>query len=363
MKKLIKSNDWIYNKVLSIYYFFRRNNLFRKMKNRKKFNEYVSGLISKPGQKVFSLVEPNHGNLGDIALVHAHKEFIRKYFPEYNIIDIQSDEVDDYFGKLKKVIKHDDIIVLVGGGSIGDYYRDHEGKRVKIIKTFKNNRIVSFPQSIYFSDTPRGKKLLNKTIRAYESNNNLKLYARDEVSHKIMLECFPTTNVSLSPDIVLSLEYPSNFKRSGATLFLRNDLEGTINDSEKSLINEQFKKNFKDVVFSDTKIDASFERGEEVLALDKKIVEFQKSEIVITDRLHGMIFAAITSTPCIVINNYNHKIKSQFDWIKDLKYIKFCNKIEDLESIIKALEATEVVPYNLDLLSDSFSSIITNLTV
>ena len=56
---------------------------------------------------------------------------------------------------------------------------------------------------------------------------------------------------------------------------------------------------------------------------------FARSEIVITDRLHGMIFAAITGTKCIVLNSKSPKIKGCFEWIKDLKYIYFLNEISN----------------------------------
>lgn len=43
--------------------------------------------------------------------------------------------------------------------------------------------------------------------------------------------------------------------------------------------------------------------------LRKKLLEFSDSEAVITDRLHGMVFAAIMNTPCMVLTNCNYKIK------------------------------------------------------
>ena len=44
--------------------------------------------------------------------------------------------------------------------------------------------------------------------------------------------------------------------------------------------------------------------------IEEMLKKYRKCQLVITDRLHGMIFAAITSTPCIALGNYNHKIKS-----------------------------------------------------
>jgi pyruvyl transferase EpsI len=45
-------------------------------------------------------------------------------------------------------------------------------------------------------------------------------------------------------------------------------------------------------------------------------------EVVVTDRLHGMIFAAITGTPCVVLQNSNHKIESTHQtWLSSLSHI------------------------------------------
>ena len=51
--------------------------------------------------------------------------------------------------------------------------------------------------------------------------------------------------------------------------------------------------------------------------------EFCDAKLVITDRLHGMIFAAISETPCIVFSNYNHKVGGTYEWIKQLPYIRY----------------------------------------
>ena len=53
--------------------------------------------------------------------------------------------------------------------------------------------------------------------------------------------------------------------------------------------------------------------------LDDKFDEFRHAKQVITDRFHGMIFAAITESPRIVINSTSPKIKGCYEWIKYLE--------------------------------------------
>jgi len=52
---------------------------------------------------------------------------------------------------------------------------------------------------------------------------------------------------------------------------------------------------------------------------------------VLTDRLHGMVFAAITATPCIVIKSKSHKLQGCYKWIEHLEYVKFINEIPDID--------------------------------
>jgi pyruvyl transferase EpsI len=63
--------------------------------------------------------------------------------------------------------------------------------------------------------------------------------------------------------------------------------------------------------------------------LEKKLDEFRSAKLVITDRLHGMIFAAITGTPCVALNNISKKVEGVYQWIKYLDYIKMAQTVDD----------------------------------
>ena len=78
----------------------------------------------------------------------------------------------------------------------------------------------------------------------------------------------------------------------------------------------------------------------------KKLLSFASSKLVITDRLHGMIFAAITGTPCIVFSNYNHKVRGTYEWISYLPYIKFADKAEDVAAFLPELLAMQDCAYD-----------------
>ena len=51
---------------------------------------------------------------------------------------------------------------------------------------------------------------------------------------------------------------------------------------------------------------------------------------MITDRLHGMIFCAISENPCIVFGNYNQKVKGAHEKINNLPYIKHIDSMDNI---------------------------------
>ena len=53
-----------------------------------------------------------------------------------------------------------------------------------------------------------------------------------------------------------------------------------------------------------------------------KLKEVSQYKLIITDRLHCIIFCALTATPCIALNSNNNKIKNFINtWLPNNKYI------------------------------------------
>ena len=101
-----------------------------------------------------------------------------------------------------------------------------------------------------------------------------------------------------------------------------------------------------------------YQSRKEVALQLKKIA---KSEIVITDRLHGMIFSVITQTSCIVFRNYNHKLSSSYQWFKNLNYIKFLDdfnikRFENLVRILKKKKTKNI--YNKKMFNNYYNNLI-----
>ena len=75
--------------------------------------------------------------------------------------------------------------------------------------------------------------------------------------------------------------------------------------------------------------------------------KFFGARVVITDRLHGMVFCAITKTPCIVTKSLDHKVTGTYEWIKDLNYIKLVDNLnfDEVEKLITELSSIKEYSY------------------
>lgn len=284
----------------------------------------------KEEKKIIVTLAADYGNLGDAAIAYAQTEFLERTYPEYKIVELPISETFSRMKALKNVCSQEDIITIAGGGNMGDLYPEIETCRQFIIKQFPGNKIVSFPQTIDFSKTGRGNRMLAKTIRQYSKHKNLSLIAREKVSYHLMKQYFGKNTISIAPDIVMSLDKTEpQFERHGILLCLRNDKEKLFARNKQEKLISRLEQSFADVQYYDTHI------GKENMSVQERKLElvkiweaFKKAKVVVTDRLHGMIFCYITKTPCVVFPNRNHKIKASFEWIKDCNYIRFCEDYE-----------------------------------
>lgn len=291
--------------------------------------------INKP--KIFVLLSANYGNLGDVAISESQVKFLKNNFPEREIIEIHINDTYTSLKKVKKSLGQGDVVTLIGGGNISDLYEDIEKQRRFIIKKLKKYPIISFPQTIYFTNSKDGKKSKWKTINTYRKHKRLYLFAREEKTFRFLNHYFDYNRNFLCPDIVLSnsLSKSTNkYKRKYCTICIRNDKESAI--SKKQIDNIVKKIDNLSLMFIDTQINKNKMSNEErKKELNKLLNLFRSSKIVITDRLHGMILSAITDTPCIAIDNSNGKVAGVYErWFKGKSSINLIKPEEINKKIV-----------------------------
>ncbi|MFA9558199.1 polysaccharide pyruvyl transferase family protein [Evansella sp. AB-rgal1] len=316
----------------------RFNRIMLKVISPIEFIKLYFKIRKKDQSRIFIIGTPLHGNLGDHAIAYAEKTILEGHLGNFEVIDIQFNEVNQSINLLKRFITEKDIIVLNGGGNFGIEYFEEEELRRKFILSFPEQKIVVFPQTIYFGNSERAQKELIKTKTIYNAHQNLVLIAREEKSFLFMEREFNYNRVLLTPDIVLYLnESESKQNRNGIIFCFRKDVEGILDSNYKEQLIKDISLLNNKIIITDTVVNKLIAKSKREIEVKKIWSQFRNSQLVITDRLHGMVFAAITGTPCIVFNNYNHKVKGTYEWIKHLPYIRFVENKDNIMGHVNEL--------------------------
>ncbi len=329
-----------------------------------KKNDCFSPQINNQNKKAFVFLAADYGNLGDVAITYAQTDFLKNSLPNYQIVDVPISKTLEGLIAIQKIIQKGDVVTTVGGGNLGNLYSQIEFYRQLVVENFPNNKIISFPQTIDFSNSDKGKKALLKAQKRYGKHTNLTFVAREQQSFEMMKQVFPKNQVILTPDIVLSLNITEPvLKRKGVVLCLRDDAEKLITNEEQSKLLNLVKQNFDTHFNYDTHIQRDkLSLKERKSELNKIWTAFKKAELVITDRLHGMIFCYITNTPCIVFNNNNHKIEGSYQWLKHSSNINLLNKFSEqkIEGLLKNRKSNNSMNTTIDF-SENYRELINTI--
>ena len=290
-------------------------------------------------KKIYVINTPLHTNIGDSAIAYAQNLFLQKNIgDDYKIVEVTSGEWARFRKVLGCIVRKKDIIMQLGGGNMGYEWFNEEIERRRIIEQFPNNKMIIFPQTIYYGDSKEGKKEFENSKKIYNNHKDLHLIAREKVSYEIMKKAYPNCDVILTPDIVLSMDKLNNpYKREGITFCFRRDAEKVLTPEDEKYIINECKKISDKVFYTDMISERAVTKENRVDIIMEKFKDFQKSELVITDRLHGMVFCAISGTPCIVFGNYNQKVKGTYEWIKDLPYIRYVDNVNEMKGVVNEL--------------------------
>ncbi|MCH5186971.1 MAG: glycosyltransferase [Oscillospiraceae bacterium] len=303
----------------------------------------VFSIKKAKGRRIFLIGTPRHGNLGDHLIAESEMQFYAKYIPEMTVIECSMRFSRAFLPYIKKHIRKDDIIAISGGGWLGTEWRIHEDFVRKIISEFPNNRIVIMPQTAFYKNDIG---YLELGIKIYKAHKDLYFCARESNTFKLITDngfCMNSDQALLVPDMALLTEsrYSMTEKcsRSGNVGFcFRDDVEVSITKETRDTIINFIEKNGFSWVSVDTILHKGIGNKERSIALSNKLNEIASLQLLITDRLHAMVMAALTGTPCIAFDNSTHKVEGVYNWIKELEYIKYVDSPELLECAFEELQ-------------------------
>ncbi len=302
---------------------------------------------------IYALTPPAQlSNVGDQAQVVAIRRWLARHYPDRPVVELDKDMVLHASNDIRRQVTPQDLIFLHSGGNLGDRGLWSETGRRLLIAALPKNRIVSLPQTIYFSDTPKGHEQREISRSVYNAHRHLAVIGRDQVSGALARELFTTATTDVCPDFVLSLDIadfalaPDPADADKILACLRVDDESIFTLEERDNIVETLSAAIQaQVTLFDTTLARAIppEAREPVLA--ETLSLFAGHKAVVTDRFHGVIFSVLCRKPTVVLRTVDHKLTSAIDWFADIPNVRFCEHPSQIKDALAAVLATPVPAY------------------
>ena len=318
-----------------------------------KFKQYIHTFLNcekvdlPVRKRAFIFLAADYGNIGDLAISSAQEKFIKENLTDYEVFPVPISKTRLWLDSIKKQVNSEDIITIIGGGNMGSLYPDIEDLRQLVIRSFPYNKIVCFPQTLDWDESQSSNKALKKIVKIYSTHTDIHVFARESITYRKLEEIFsgqPNVKIGFVPDIVMStsarrLGVESSSKPSGVLTCLRNDKECGLKAEHYAILDRAIGDTGLTINKTDTHAGGSgLSKAECNKLLSNKIQQFAEAELVITDRLHGMILCMLSGTPCLVLPNSNHKIRQTYlDWLKDHPRLIFV-ELENFTQVSKYID-------------------------
>lgn len=323
------------------------NKLFSKIKLIIEiiFNIKLFFVKKSKNPRIVLLLTPQYLNFGDHGIAVEERNILKKLYPNKQILEINYSFYQFWSNHVQKIIKDDDVLIITGGGYMGDLWPQLQSTVNHIIKTYKKNRIILAPQTIFYKNSDKNQ--LEQFRHLLTKHGNVFIYARESNTLRLLTEKMNFTQgvqCDLAPDLVLLLNasqmHINKQHRSGVGLCIRDDCERNINKEDLNEITKILSAKYETV----HNIKMAYDHVEipvwiSSLFVKKKLKQYADKRFVVTDRLHGMVFATITGTPCIVFDNVSKKISGVYKWIDSLDYVKLVTNMEEFKNALDTIES------------------------
>ena len=316
--------------------------------------------LDRTRKYVFYTGIPNCSNLGDLAMTYCIRKWVGEEFKDYTIFEMKSYPLYDkrVKTKLQKFVSKDDIFITQPGAVFAQRNRDHR-MHLYLLKQYPQNRILFMPGS---TDSTNAEQFTEMAM-LFNANKRALLLARDPVSYEVLCKKMSPERVRLFPDIVTSLigcwpGLPEDNYREGVLVCKRIDGEKVFTDKYMENLLNNLKTITDKLDITDMMFEQTYEyvmaHAEETIAAKLRL--FSSYQVIMTDRLHGMIYALISNTPVIVLPTYNHKVSEVAKWLKEYypESVYFCETLEEAEERIKELLQNKPVIQNESVFKEMY---------
>ena len=290
--------------------------------------------------RVIFIEYPVHGNVGDTLIWWGTEKFF-----ERNKINI-TDRFSLRLGwRAHKALSKCDTVCFQGGGNFGDLYTFGQRIRKEIAQRYPDKRIVILPQSVHFQNQEN----LVEDCKILRKHPDLHIFLRDKQSYAI-LEEQSLPNLYLCPDMAHALWghiKPTQEPEKEKLFLLRRDKEKSfLPEDLKSMENTAF--DWPDLL-KDPLMFLLYQLGFQTDRIDGRILGnmlpalaiwnlaanrmvtmslkmFSKHRIIVSNRMHAMIFSTLLEKEAIIYDNSYRKLSTYAElWLSDVEGITFEN--------------------------------------
>lgn len=309
------------------------------------YSRYINRLLKEHKNSDVLIGTPIHANLGDHLISVAEYSFLESISYPKKVYDIPT-EVFLYFAKrLKKGIDKNTTIFINGGGWMGNLWPVEELNLQKIVHEFRENKIIIFPQTIFYDEEIADYRTLKDSgIRIYNTCRNLTVCLRDKASYEFARKHYKNAKLIYCPDIALSYHYNGSHNSKNRVAFcLRNDRENISDQNQIQTLKNYFGEHQWNYDHISTIAEKPVPLYQRETTVQKKLSQFAGYDLIVTNRLHGMIYSYITGTPCIVFDNKTRKVSGTYQaWLREDEAILFIDGSLNLNVIDEFIKRNRI---------------------
>jgi exopolysaccharide biosynthesis predicted pyruvyltransferase EpsI len=271
---------------------------------------------------------PNHSNVGDNAIWLGEIAWLA----DANIRVRHRCDLKSYRpGAVAESLEDDGVILIHGGGNLGDLWPRHQRLREQVIRDFPDRPIVQLPQTIHFSN----RASLASARAAFDRHPDFTLLARDQPSLTLARNEFRARSL-LCPDMAFCLGRLPRPRVAATDIFWlrRTDIEAVPDadaphdpgllvsdwlDGRRPLL-DRARRALRPL---STRLVGGFPRGQRTM---RRLIDVSydwqahqrvrfgcrllaSGRVVITDRLHAHILCLLLGIPHVVLDNSYGKLR------------------------------------------------------
>lgn len=304
---------------------------------------------------------PWQRNIGDHAQTYAISGKIRATYPNHKIRKFCSHEVTPrLLEEISRSYQPNDLIIVNGNGDFGDVYLKHpsamSNTRRLIAHKLCDCRIIFLPSTVFYRNT-------KNNDREIFDRENFTILCRGPRSKEILQSI--GLKGTIYPDVVFWMagaetpqilnsrfkEAETNRKMRALVLLRPTNMESRLNrEDHQFIINTTREQGFctqtSDIHYANCPIYPYMYKK---LFLDLFSL-YRKFDLIVTDRMHAMIFASILGIRCVAIQNaIPHKLNEHKGLVPP--FINFCDNLADLSQSIKDVQYRRPFPIDIDAAS------------